>query len=59
MVLQLADKIINGKRVPMGKLKFRYDESKRELSCEFTRGQTQGLRQFKVTGEKMEGTLNE
>jgi hypothetical protein len=57
MLLQLADKIINGKRVAMGKLEFRYDESKRELSCEFTRGQTQGLWQFKVTGESMEGTL--
>ena len=57
MVLLLADKIIDAKRVPMGKLEFRYDESKRELSCEFTRGQTHGLWQFKVTGESMEGTL--
>jgi len=57
MVLQLADKIIDGKRVAMGKLEFRYDESKDELSCEFTTGQTHGLWQFKVTGDSMEGTL--
>jgi hypothetical protein len=56
-VLQLADKIIDGERVPMGKLEFRYDESKEELSCEFTAGQTHGLWQFKVTGDSMEGTL--
>ena len=57
MVLQLADKIINDNHVPMGKMEFRYDEGKRELSCEFTRGQTHGLWQFKVTRESMEGTL--
>src|SRR5215831_6025240 len=32
-----ADKIIDGKRVPMGKLEFQYNEAKSELSCEFTR----------------------
>jgi hypothetical protein len=55
--LLLADKIIDGKRVPMGKLELRYDESKREMSGEFTRGQTHGLWQYKVTGDSMEGTL--
>jgi hypothetical protein len=57
MVMLLADKIIDGKRVPMGKLEFRYQESTRELSCEFTRGQTHGLWQFKVTGDSIDGTL--
>ena len=57
VVLLLADKIIEGQRVPMGKLEFIYDEVRRELSCEFTARQTHGLWQFKVTGEAMEGTL--
>ncbi|HJQ22950.1 MAG TPA: hypothetical protein VKA60_03465 [Blastocatellia bacterium] len=57
VVVLLADKIIEGRRVPMGKLEFQNDEAKGELSCEFTRGQTRGLWQFKVTGERMEGTL--
>src|SRR5436305_1657485 len=42
IVLQLADKIIDGQRVPMGKLEFQYNEAKGELSGEFTRGQTHG-----------------
>src|SRR5690348_5109482 len=33
LVLFLADKIIEGKRVPMGKLECRYDEEKGELLC--------------------------
>jgi hypothetical protein len=57
VVLLLADKIIEGQRVPMGKLEFQNDEAKGELSCEFTRGQTHGLWQFKITGDRMEGTL--
>ena len=57
VVLMLADKIIAGRRVPMGKLEFQNDEAKGELSCEFTRGQTHGLWQFKVTGSGIEGTL--
>ena len=52
-----ADKIIDGKRVPMGSLEFQYDEAKGTLSCEFTRRQTHGLWEFKLTGDKMEGTL--
>lgn len=55
--LLLADKIVDDKRVPMGKLEFRYDDSKRELSGEFSVGQTHGLWQFRVRGESMEGTL--
>jgi len=57
VVLLLADKIIEGRRVPMGKLEFQNDEAKGELSCEFSRGQTHGLWRFKVMGEGMEGTL--
>jgi hypothetical protein len=57
VVLQLADKIIEGQRVPMGKLEFQYNEAKGELSCEFTKGQTHGLWQFTVSADNMEGTL--
>jgi hypothetical protein len=57
VVLLLADKIIEGKRVPMGKLEFLYDEGKGVLLCEFTKSQTHGLWQFKVSGDSMEGTL--
>src|SRR5690349_13381860 len=47
VLLLLADKIIEGQRVPMGKLEFQNDEAKGGLSCEFTRGQTHGLWEFK------------
>ena len=57
VVTLYADKILDGKRVPMGKLDFVYDEKKNELSGEFTRRQTHGLWQFKVTGDVIEGTL--
>ena len=57
VLLLLADKIIEGKRDPMGKLECKYDEAEGTLSCEFTRRQTHGLWQFKVSGDQMEGTL--
>lgn len=52
-----ADKIIEGKREPMGKAEMRYDEAKGELSWDFTISQTHGLWQFKASGDTMEGTL--
>jgi hypothetical protein len=57
VLLLLADKIIEGKRDPMGKLECKYDEAAGTLSCEFTRRQTHGLWQYKVSGDQMEGTL--
>jgi hypothetical protein len=57
VVLLLGDKIIEGQRVPMGKLEFQYNEAKGELSCEFKRGQTHGLWQFTVSEDSIEGTL--
>jgi hypothetical protein len=57
VLLLLADKIIEGKRDPMGKLECKYDEAGGTLSCEFTRRQTHGLWQYKVSGDQMEGTL--
>src|SRR5215510_2243707 len=57
VVLLFADKIIDGQRVPMGKLEFQYNEAKGELSCEFTKNQTHGLWEFTVKGDALEGTL--
>lgn len=57
VLLLLADKIIEGKRVPMYKLEFNYDEAEGTLSSEFTKRQTHGLWQYKLTGDQMEGTL--
>jgi hypothetical protein len=48
LVTLLADKIIKGKRVPMYKLDFQYDEAKRTLSC--------GTWEYRIAGDMMEGT---
>ena len=56
-VTLLADKIIDGKRVPMYKLEFTVTEDDRTLSCEFTKGQTHGVWEYKLSGENMAGTL--
>jgi len=56
LITLLADKIIKGKRVPMYKLDFQYDETKHTLSCEFTQGHTHGTWEYKVAGDSMEGT---
>lgn len=52
-----ADKIVNGKPETMGVLDFNYDGDKDTLVCEFTRGTTHGLWEFKVKEDTMEGTL--
>ena len=56
-VRQLADKIIDGKRVVMGSLVFDVDEPKGTLRSEFTRGQTHGVWSYSVAGDSMKGTL--
>jgi len=48
LVTLLADKIVKGKRVPMYKLDFQYDEAKRTLSC--------GAWEYRIAGDTMEGT---
>jgi hypothetical protein len=53
----LADKIIDGKRVPMGALVFEYDERTGKLTSEFTRGNTHGIWSYSIAGESMIGTL--
>jgi len=52
-----ADKILDGKRVPMGKLDFIYDARRGALSGEFTRGQTHGVWRYQISGDQMEGDL--
>lgn len=56
VVTLLADKIIKGKRVPMYKLDFEYDEATRTLSCEFNQGHTHGRWEYKLAGDTMDGT---
>jgi hypothetical protein len=56
LITLLADKIIKGKRVPMYKLDFQYDETRHTLSCEFTQAHTHGTWEYKVDGDLMDGT---
>ena len=53
----LADKILDGKRVPMGALMFDVDDLNRTVRSEFTVGQTRGVWLFTVAGDTMTGTL--
>jgi hypothetical protein len=53
----LADKIIEGKRVPMGALLFAYDDTTRGLRCDFKRGTTHGVWMFIVEGDSLKGEL--
>ena len=56
-VTLLADKIIDGKREPMGRMEFQYDQAKATLSCEFRIGNTHGIITLNLTGDIIEGTL--
>ncbi len=53
----LADKIIDGKRVPLGALECRLNTNGDTSTCEFTRGRTTGIWEYKMSGEAMTGTL--
>jgi len=55
---QLADKIIEGKRVPMGALDYEYDDSLGTLECEFQIHSTHGIWSYTVKGDTMTGQLN-
>ena len=52
-----ADKIIDGKRVPMGALVLEVDEPGHRVHGEFTRGQTHGEWSYAVEGDTMTGQL--
>ncbi len=53
----LADKIIEGKRLPMGALVCDVDGQHQTLRCEFTVGHTHGVWSYAVTGDSMTGKL--
>jgi len=53
----LADKIIEGKRLPMGTLVFEFDEKTRGLECDFTRGNFHGIWSFAAEADSMTGML--
>lgn len=53
----LADKILRGKRVPMGALVFDVAPQSRTVRSEFTRGRTHGVWSFTVAESTMTGTL--
>ncbi len=53
----LADKILEGKRVPMGALVFDVDEEAGKLRNEFQIGRTHGVWTFTLAGDTMTGTL--
>ena len=53
----LADKILDGERVPMGKLEFQYDAAKGTLFCDFRVGQTHGIWEFQIAGDSLSGRL--
>lgn len=52
-----ADKIVDGKRVPMGELEFVYSEKERCWRAEFTTPRVQGVWCLVVDGENMTGGL--
>ena len=52
-----ADKILDGKRVPMGALVLEVDQQSRRLRGEFTRGQTHGEWSYAVQGDTLTGQL--
>jgi hypothetical protein len=56
-VRQLADKILEGKRVPMGALIFDVDLASRTVRGEFTVRQTHGVWLLTVAGDSMTGKL--
>lgn len=53
----LGDKIVEGKRLPMGALVFQYDEKTDGIRCEFTIGNTHGVWSFTAEGDSLIGEL--
>jgi hypothetical protein len=53
----LGDKIIEGKRVPMGAFLFQYDEATHALRSEFKVGTTHGVWSFTAEGDSLRGEL--
>lgn len=55
----LADKIVEGKRLPMGALMFQYDDKTRGLRCEFTtpNSKLRAVWSFELEGDSLNGDL--
>ena len=53
----LADKIVAGKRLPMGALMFQYDDKTDGIRCEFKIGNTHGVWSFTAQGDSLIGAL--
>ena len=53
-----ADKIVNGKPVPMGTFDFVYDARKQTLTSEFKNERVHIIFEFAVKGDVLEGTLS-
>ncbi len=53
----LGDKIVDGKRLPMGGIVFDVDEQTGTLRGEFQRGQTHAVWSFTLDGDEIKGTL--
>jgi hypothetical protein len=51
----LADKIVGGKRLPMGALLFEYDDKTKGLRCEWKRNATHGVWSFTAEGDSLRG----
>jgi len=56
-VLVKADKIVDGKRVPMGDLEFTYDAKSASWTSEFETPRAHGLWRLTVNGAMLTGTL--
>ena len=56
-VLLKADKVVEGKVLPMGEMEFTYDDSRGEWLSEFQNARVHILWSFVVDGRKIEGTL--
>jgi hypothetical protein len=52
-----ADKIVDGKPDPMGVIELKYDAERHTLTGELKNTRYQGVWEFKVEGNTMEGTL--
>ncbi len=53
----LADKILEGQRVPMGALVCDVDATGRAIRCEFARGRTHIVWSYVAAGDSLRGTL--
>lgn len=53
----LADKIVEGKRLPMGALIFQYDDKSGGIRSEFKIGDTHGVWSFIAQGDSLTGAL--